>query len=72
MPSCSSACARRATNLGTEGQDKALRMGVVLFALTLVAAVTMVKLGVAAPYRIVLVIPFLMAANGAFMGLFKA
>jgi hypothetical protein len=72
MASCSAACAKRVSNLGSEGQDKALRMGVILFTLTLIAAVAMVKAGVAAPYRIALIIPFMIAANGAFMGLFKA
>ena len=58
-------------NLGCENQSRRLRMGVMLFATALAVAVVVLKLDLAAPFRLALFIPFGIAANGVYMGLFK-
>jgi len=59
-------------NLAQEGQNRALRRGVLAFSFTLVLAVVLLKLGLSPVIRTVLFIPFLAAANGVYMGLYKA
>jgi hypothetical protein len=61
----------REGNLGDAPQDSRLRMGAVAFALGLVLAVVMLKLGAPAPLRLVLAVPFFVGANGLYMGLFR-
>jgi hypothetical protein len=66
------ATAKRTCNITEDEQNRRLRMGVVFFTVTLVAAVVLLKLDVAAGWRALLFVPFFVAANGLFMGLFKA
>jgi hypothetical protein len=61
----------REGNLGDVPQDTRLRMGAVAFALGLVLAVVMVKLGAPPPLRLVLAVPFFAGAHGLYMGLFR-
>ncbi|MFS8066710.1 MAG: hypothetical protein ACMG6S_10095 [Byssovorax sp.] len=56
-------------NLGDGPQDLRLRMGAVSFALGLVLAVVMLKLGASPAQRLVLAVPFVVGANGLYMGL---
>jgi hypothetical protein len=58
-------------NLGCESQSNRLRGGVIMFALSLAIAVVMVKLGASGGYRAALFIPFLVATNGVYQGLYK-
>ena len=61
--------AARQGNLGEGPQDLRLRVGAVAFALGLVLAVVMLKLGASPTQRLVLAIPFIAGANGLYMGL---
>jgi hypothetical protein len=56
------AASARCTNLGPADQDWRLRLGVGWFGVSLVLAVGVAKLGVAAPFRLVLALPFFVAA----------
>jgi hypothetical protein len=51
----------RSTNLGPADQDWRLRLGVGWFGISLVLAVALAKLGVAAPWRLLLALPFFVA-----------
>jgi hypothetical protein len=59
----------RQGNLGDGPQDLRLRMGAISFALGLVLAVVMLKLGASPAQRLVLAVPFFVGANGLYMGL---
>lgn len=59
----------REGNLGDRPQDLRLRMGAISFALGLVLAVVMLKLGASPAQRLVLAVPFIAGANGLYMGL---
>lgn len=61
--------AARQGNLGEGPQDLRLRFGAVAFALGLVLAVVMLKLGASPTQRLALAIPFVAGANGLYMGL---
>lgn len=52
------------SNIGPEGQDRRLRMGVVCFAATLALAVGLARTGAAAELRWLLVAPFFVAFVG--------
>lgn len=56
-------------NLGDGPQDA--RLGAVAFALGLVLAVVMLKLGASPALRLALAVPFFVGANGLYMGLFR-
>ena len=59
----------RQGNLGDGPQDLRLRMGAISFALGLVLAVVMLKLGASPAQRLILAVPFFAGANGLYMGL---
>jgi hypothetical protein len=59
-------------NIGAGPQNARMRTGVVAFLVALATAVTMVRFGVHPALRLALVLPFFMAANGLYMGLFGA
>jgi len=61
----------RCTNLGPAEQDGRLRIGVGWFTVSLALAVGLTKLGVAAPLRLVLVLPFFLAIYFVFQALYK-
>ena len=61
----------RESNLGDVPQDRRLRMGAVAFALGLVLAVAMLKLGASPSLRLLLTIPFFFGAFGLYQGLFR-
>ena len=65
------AAVRRRCNLTEADQNQRLRMGVIAFTLTLMVAVLLLKLGVGPAWRLLLFVPFGIASNGLFMGLFK-
>ena len=52
---------RRCTNLRPVDQDWRLRLGVAWFGISLIVAVGLAKLGVAAPFRLLLALPFFVA-----------
>ena len=58
-------------NLGCGGQSRRLRNGVIAFSIVLVAAVLSLELDVGAWWRLVLFVPFMIAANLVYQGLFK-
>lgn len=58
-------------NLGDAQQNKRLRMSVGLFAATLVLAISLLELHVGRGYLALLFIPFLLAANGFYQGLYR-
>ena len=66
------AAIRPTTNLPEAEQNRRLRMGVTAFTITLVLAVVLLKLGIPPLFRTLLFLPFLVAANGVYMGLYKA
>ena len=66
------AALRPTTNLPEAEQNRRLRMGVTAFTITLVLAVVLLKLGLPPLWRTLLFLPFRVAANGVYMGLFKA
>ncbi len=61
----------RQCNLGDVPQDQRLRMGAIAFALGLVFAVAMLKLGAPMPIRLLLAVPFFAGAHGLYQGLFR-
>jgi hypothetical protein len=61
--------AARQGNLGEGPQELRLRAGAVAFALGIVLAVVMLKLGASPAQRLVLAVPFIAGANGLYMGL---
>lgn len=61
----------RESNLGDLLQERRLRLGAASFALGLVLAVVLVKLGAPPALRLVLAIPFVIGASGLYMGLFR-
>lgn len=63
--------ARYPGNLGAEAQARRLRVGIVALGVALTVATVMVKMDLPAGYRLLLFIPFLVAANGIATGLFR-
>jgi hypothetical protein len=59
-------------NIGAGPRDARLRRGVLAFVLALAVAVPLVRSGLHPALRVVLVVPFFMAANGLYMGLYGA
>ena len=53
-------------NIGPRERDKRLKFGVVLFALSLLAAFALIALDVTRPVRIALFVPFWLGAVGIF------
>ena len=58
-------------NLGEEEQNRRLRMGVLASTVAMILAVIVVKLDLWAGYRVLMFLPFLFAANGVYMGLYR-
>lgn len=61
----------RQGNLGDLPHDIRLRIGAIAFALGLVFAVVLLKLGAPTPIRLLLAFPFFLGANGLYAGLFR-
>ncbi|MEP7123040.1 MAG: hypothetical protein ABJE95_19085 [Byssovorax sp.] len=61
----------RESNLGDGPQDFRLRVGATAFALGLVLAVAMLKLGAPPALRLLLAVPFFLGANFLYQGLFR-
>ena len=61
----------RESNLGDGPQDRRLRWGAITFALALVLAVVMLKLGASPTVRLLLAVPFFAGATGLYQGLFR-
>ena len=59
------------TNLESSGQNVRLRMGVAMLGLSLLGTVLIVQSGLHWAWRILLFMPFFMAAFGAWQGLFR-
>lgn len=64
------AWAKPAGNVSGCGGTKALQLGMLSLALALAAAVALHEMGLAAGYRVVLLLPFYVAAAGLTKGLF--
>jgi hypothetical protein len=64
--------ARSEGNIGAGPRDARLRTGVLAFLVALVIAVAMVRFGLHPALRATLVVPFFIAANGLYMGLYGA
>lgn len=58
-------------NIGSAGQNRRLRTGLVAFGIALTVAVVTMKLGVRPAVRGVLFVPFLAAANLIYQALFR-
>jgi hypothetical protein len=65
------ACSLQGGNLGCASQSDRLRKGVIFFALALVVATVLLKMGLGTGYRLALFVPFGLAANLIYMGLYK-
>lgn len=61
----------RDSNLGEAPRDFRLRVGATSFALGLVLAVAMLKLGAPPALRLLLAVPFFLGANFLYQGLFR-
>jgi len=72
LKSAMEAALHLAGNLVQDEQNRRLRRGVLAFSFTLILAVVLLKLGLSPLVRTLLFIPFLAAANGVYMGLYKA
>lgn len=59
------------TTLETDGQNQRLRLGVVMLGASLVATVLLVQTGLHWAWRMLLFLPFFIAAFGAWQGLFR-
>ena len=59
-------------NIGEGPQNARLRAGVLAFVVALALAVAMIRSGFPAALRLALLVPFFVAANGLYMGLFGA
>lgn len=58
-------------NLTPHAASKRLRFGMAMLALALISAVTIHELSLSRWWRLALFLPFVLAAHGVFMGLYR-
>lgn len=58
-------------NLEDSGQNRRLRLGAIMLAVSLVLSVAVVQADLATPWRLGLFVPFFFAAFGAWQGLYR-
>lgn len=59
-------------NIGEGPQNARMRSGVIAFVVAIAISVVMVRSGLHPALRLLLLVPFFVAANGVYMGLFGA
>jgi hypothetical protein len=71
MDACRTRLSCQQGNLSEAEQNQRLRMGVVVSTIAMIIAVLVVKADLGWGFRLLMFLPFMVAANGVYMGLYR-